>query len=279
MKRLFLLFSAFLCIAAIWSCKKNTDVTLPYNVYGVSDKQGQLKIVYASAYLANPTVLIKINGKAVSNLITGRTPFPGGGYNTAGSNFALYLAVPQGADTIRIVKPKVGTDIDSLVFYSTIVTIPDNKAYTLHIADTLVNATQNNTASLLVQNDISAIDTGLSRYRFVNLIPNVATPNGAVDLYLNDSLLVSNLGYLKASAVFTTGIGAKAPGVTNPASIPTPTWAVRPAGAARTTLALASYASANTMGSQRVFTVFAMGYVGGTANRLPYVSFTLDKNQ
>ena len=278
MKKIFLYSISALLLTGFYACKKQEAKVLPYSTYNVTTSQGQLKIVYASAYLANPTVLLKINGQTVSSLITGRTPFPGGGYNTTGSNYALYLSVPQGTDTITVVRPKVGFDTDSIVLYKTTFNIPDSSAYTLHITDTLVNATVNNTRSLLVKNDRSALDTGMARFRFVNLIPNVATTGGAVDLYLNGILQVSNIAYGQASNTFVVKTGVNAPGVTDPNNIPVPTWTVRPAGAVATSTALATYASANTLLSQRVYTVFSMGYSGATGNRLPYVSFTLDKN-
>ncbi len=255
-----------------YSCSKNNSVTnQPYSSYSTS-AIGQLKINYASAYLANPSVLIKVNNVAVSSLITARTPFPGGGYNTSGSNYALYLSVPIGANSVSIVRPKVGTDVDSIVLYSTSVVIPDSLPRTLHIADTLVSSSNNLTKSILIKNDISDLDTGYARFRFVNLIPNVP----AVDLYFNGSIIKANIGYLQASDTFGIRTGFNAP---NYATFNTPTWAVRPAGAASTTTALATYASVNTLQSKQVFTVFAMGYSGATGTRLPYVSFTLDKNQ
>jgi len=111
-----------------------------------------LKINLGFAYTINyNTLLLKINDSTVSSPLATRTPFPGGGYNTNGSNFALYLAVNQGDNKVSVVIPKFGTSVDSVVLYSTKINIPDNSPYTLHIADTLVNATQNNTQSILVK--------------------------------------------------------------------------------------------------------------------------------
>lgn len=265
-------------VCAFVSCNKDTVDNVPYSVYGLNSSRSLLKIVYASAYAANPSVLLRINGQVVSNLLPGRTPFPGGGFNTTGSNYPLYLDVPQGSDSIAVAIPKAGTSIDSVLLYSTVFTLPDNNAYTLHIADTLVNSTTNKTISVLVKNDLGNIDAGYSRYRFVNLIPNVSTTNGAVDLYLNGIKVDSNIAYKQAGNVFNLPIGKKAPGVTDTLNIPTPTWIVRPAGALPSSAALATYASTNTMANQRAFTIFSMGYQGATGTRLPFVSFTLDKN-
>ncbi len=257
----------------MYACSKLDGVTnQPYQTYGISSTQGLLKINYASAYLANPSVLLKINDQVVSSLIIGRTPFPGGGYNTNGSNFALYLSVPQGTNTLSVVRPKVGTALDSIVLYTSTFTIPDSMPYTLHITDTLVNTTTNNTKQVLVKNIINYVDTGSCRFRFVNLVPNVT----AVDLYLNGILMKSNIPYLQTTDTFTVATGFRTPGY---ATFPTPTWAVRPAGSAATSTALATYAATSTLQSQAVLTIFSMGYSGQIGTRLPYLSFTLDKNQ
>jgi hypothetical protein len=266
----------FIPVAALfllYACSKRDGITnQPYAAYGVSTTQGLLKINLAFTYTIDyNTILIKLNGAVVSNSLQTRTPFPGGGYNTRGSNFALYLAVPQGNNMVAVVLPKVGTSTDSVVLYSTTIAIPDNNPYTLHITDTLVNATVNNTKSVLVKNIINDMDTGFCRFRFVNLVPNVA----AVDLYLNNVLIKSNVPYLQATDTFSVRTGVNAPGYTGS----TASWAVRPAGAAVTATALASYASSTTLQSKMVLTIFSMGYSGSTGTRLPFLGFTLDKNQ
>lgn len=272
-KGIFKYCTVFVVCLLAYACSKKDGVTnQPYQTYGISSTQGLLKINYASAYFANPSILLKINDQVVSSLITGRTPFPGGGYNTNGSNFALYLSVPQGTNTVSIVRPKVGTGVDSIVLYTASFTIADSLPYTLHIADTLVNATMNNTKQVLVKNIINYVDTGSCRFRFVNLVPNVT----ALDLYLNGILMKSNIPYLQTTDTFTVATGFRTPGYS---TFPTPTWAVRVAGSAATSAALASYAATTTLQSQAVLTIFSMGYSGGLTTRLPFLSFTLDKNQ
>lgn len=271
MKKTILYISLLSCLF-FFACKKISVTVVPYDAYGISPTQGLLKVVYASAYTANPTVRLRLNGNIVSNGITGRTPFPGGGYNTAGSNYPLYLSIPQGDNTLAVTIVKSGTSVDSIVLFQTTFNIPDNSAYTLHITDTL-SPSANKTTTLLVKNPTNPVNPGFCRYRFVNLIPN-----GAVDLYINGIKIVSNIAYKQASDTFRVAIGANTPGVTDPLSIPAPTWAIRTAGAAATSTALATYQSTNTMIDTKVYTIFSMGYVGGTANRLPFVSFTLDKN-
>ncbi len=267
----------FIPVAAtcfLYACAKNNGITnQPYSAYGVSSTQGQLKINLAFAYTIDyATIMIRVNGAIVSNALQTRTPFPGGGYNTRGQNFALYLSVPQGSNTVSVVLPKVGTNTDSVVLYTTSVIIPDNNPYTLHITDTLVNVTTNNTKNVLIKNIIMGMDNGWCRFRFVNLIPNMP----AVDLYLNGVLVKTNLAYLTPTDTFSIRTGVNAPGYIAGSA---PIWAVRPAGAAATTTALASYTSANTLQNHMVLTIFSMGYSGSTGTRLPFLSFTLDKNQ
>jgi hypothetical protein len=261
-------------IILMYACSKKDGITnQPYDAYGISGTQGQLKINLAFAYTVDySTMLIKVNGKTVSSGLQTRQPFPGGGYNTRGSNFALYLSVPQGANTVSVVLPKVGTETDSVVLYSGSVTIPDNNPYTLHLSDTTGNPRSGKVDQVLVKNIINPLDTGFCRFKFVNLIPNLP----AVDLYLNGVLIKSNISYLNATDTFSVRTGVNQPGWT---SAITTTWAVRPAGALPTSTATASYASSNGLQSQKVMTIFSMGYSTATGTRLPFVAFTLDNNQ
>lgn len=263
----------FLAVIFFYACKKESGVTnQPYQAYGITGTQGQLKINLGFAYTINyNTLLLKINDSVVSSSLATRTPFPGGGYNTNGSSFALYLGVKQGDNKVSVVIPKFGTVVDSVVLYTTKINIPDNNPYTLHIADTLVSPTQNNTQSILVKNIISDVDTGRCRYKFVNMIPNLP----AVDLYLNGVLIKTAVPYMIATDTFSVRTGVLQPGYTGA----TTSWTVRPAGALSTSVPTATYTNANGLQSQKVMTIFTMGYAGLTGARLPYVSFTLDKNQ
>jgi hypothetical protein len=263
----------FIPVAALfllYACKKSDGISnQEYVAYGTPATQGQLKINLAMAYTVDyANMLIKVNGTPVSNLLQTRTPFPGGGYNTRGSNFALYLSVPQGSNAVSVVLPKAGTNVDSIVLFNGTVVVPDNEPYTLHIADTATTI-----KTVLVKNIISDMDTGRCRFKFVNLIPNVP----AVDLYLNNVLIKSNLAYLVASDTFSIRTGVNQPGYIPGTT--TTTFAVRPAGAASTTTALASYPSNSTLQSQQALTIYTMGYSGSTGTRLPFISFTLDKNK
>jgi len=86
----------------------------------------------------------------------------------------------------------------------------------------------------------------------------------------------SSLPYLQATDTFSVRTGVNAPGYV---SGTTTTWTIRPAGALATSTALATYVSSSALQSQMVLTVYGMGYSGSTGTRLPFVSFTLDKNK
>jgi len=221
------------------SCKKNTGVTnQPYDTYGTPANKGQLKVNLAFAYAIDYANLrIKLNGVYVSNLLQSRTPFPGGGYNTRGSNFALYMSVPLGTNAVSIVMPKFDTNVDSVVLFSTNVNITDNTPQTLHVTDTAASM-----KSVLLKNNIVGIADGICRFNFVHLMPNVP----AVDLYLNGILMKANIPYLGNSGAMDIPVGINAPGFVSGTST---TWAIRTAGAASTTAALVSYASANGLQS------------------------------
>jgi len=237
------------------ACKKNTTAVI--STRGV-EGQTLLKINYAMPYAQNRAVQIKINDERVSNNLTYNTPFPGGGLNTGGGSSADYMGIPAGSVKIGISIPKVGTEVDSIALYSGSVNLDANKFYTVHITDTGANAT--NFVSI---NDRSEVDSGFSRFTFINLMPNVP----AIDLYFGTTKVASNIAYKAESAPFT--VAASSPNA----------WAIRPAGAAATTTALASYSTGSVL-NQRVFTVYARGYSGITSTsdvRRPQVSLLYNR--
>lgn len=237
------------------SCKKNS-VPVPYTP--VSDS-ALLKINYTSLYKANPnpSVQLEVNGQRVSSLLTYGTstytsyPYPGGGLNTGGGSTPDYFSVAPGSNKISVAIPKVGTSIDSVVLYSTNITLAGGNYYTLHIADTAANM-----QSVLITEDVAAPDSGFSKYRFVNLMPDQT----ALDLYFGTTKVASNIPYKGSSPVFTlTQANAYQ-------------WAIRPAGAASTSTALVTYptgSSLHTVPNQRVFTVYARGYSSVTSSTDP----------
>lgn len=217
-----------------------------------------LKINYLSAYSANPSVQLSIDNQRVSGLIAGRTPFPGGGYNTNGSSFPDYLSVKPGTVVLTIAIPKKGTNVDSVLLFTGNISTEAGKNYTAHITDTAAK-----TKMLLIQDNLLFPPANASKYRFLNMMPNVA----AIDLYYGTTLMATNIPYLGSSPYFTMEVPL----------LPV-AWFIRESGTAPTSAALATYSSTNTTLNQKVYTAFALGYKGASAtNTKPYISFLLNK--
>lgn len=261
--KIFSALSIVVLLFVIVSCNKNV---IDYGqIEKVGSDQALLKINYVSAYADNRSVYFKINDVRISYVMTWRTPFPGGGYNTGGDSKSDFLAVNPGNLKLSVVLPhKKDNGTDSLVLYTTNLQVVAGKNYVAHITDTAAT-----TKTLVTEESFVRPDTGYVRYRFVNLMPNVP----AIDLYYGtsatdqtkDTLIAGNVNFLSA----TGEIKLK--------SAQSKTWKLRTAGAAVTSATiLASYTSANVFLNQRVYTAFACGYSGKPANaQKPYVSFFL----
>jgi len=271
MRILYKLTMCAVSLLAIAGCTKNV---LDYgDVEKLTGDEALLKINNVSMYANNRTAFYKINGQRVSGPLTARSPFPGGGYNTGGDSKPDFLVVQPGEINLSVVMPKKKDDgTDSVVLYSTTLNVDAGKKYSLHLTDTAANVKK-----LLTEENFVMPDSGFARYRFVNLIPNVA----AVDLYYGrtavtaadqsaDSLVLGNVPLLQMSPEFRMRAGGQIGGVLG-------IWKIRPAGAAKTaTTLLASYASASSVLNRRIYTAFACGYSGKTiASQRPYVSFYL----
>ncbi|MET1057234.1 MAG: DUF4397 domain-containing protein [Pedobacter sp.] len=261
--KIFSVLSACVLVIAVMGCGKNV---LDYgDTAKLTSDQALLKINYVSMYANNRIVFLKINDKRVSSLLTARTPFPGGGYNTGGSSSPDFLAVEPGNLKLSVILPfKKDTGLDSVELYSTTVQVAAGKNYVAHVTDTAAN-----TKTFLTEERLVRPDTSFSRYRFVNLMPNVS----AVDLYYGtsatdqtkDSLIAGNVKYLSTTdEILLKSVQAK-------------TWKIRSAGAAVTAATiLANYTSSSTFLNQRVYTIFASGYSGKTSTvQRPYVAFFL----
>jgi hypothetical protein len=251
-KELLTITTTLFCAAMfLYSCTKN-EQKVPYTIV---EQQAKLKIKYDSPYKANPTVQIKLNDQRVTSGITSNYPFPGGGLNTNGGSQPDYLLVSPGTIKLSISIPNAGSNTDSVVLYATTLNVPDNKYYTAHVTDTAAN-----TQVILVNNDVASPDSGYSKYKFVNLMPNVP----AVDLYFGGVVVAPNIAYKGSSSPFNIVFPTAS------------SWEVRPAGAPSNSTALATYK--NTSPNQRVFTVFARGYAGATdATRKPAVALEYDR--
>ncbi len=238
-------------------CEKSTDYNATFYEPGASD--ARLKVIYASAYALNPLVQLSIDDVRVSGLITGRTPFPGGGYNTAGSSFPDYIVVAPGSRKFTVAIPKKNTNVDSVVLFTTQIMLEAGKNQTLNISDTLTK-----TKALLVTDFVEKPAPRTVKYRFVNLMPNVPL----LDLYYGTTRVATGIAYNTPGVIFSMPV----PAVNNL------NWAIRETGTTATSTALAVYASASTVVTQRMFTAFAMGYKPSNliATLRPYISFTIN---
>lgn len=254
MKKLIIFFGTLLSLGVLSGCDKEIPVVAVAE--NVTSGQTFLKINYVSAYASNPNVQLKLNNTRVSNVITARTPFPGGGFNTGGGSSNDYLALNPGNIPLSITVPNRNALSDSIVLFNSGLTLDAGKYYSAHITDTGAS-----TKMIVLQDDLTKPDTGRSRYRFVNLMPNVPS----IDLYYGTTKVASSVAYLTSSPYFDL-----------PTPNPRQDWIIREAGV--TTSSLATYGvanNANTTLTQRVYTVFASGYKSGTGARLPFVAFYL----
>jgi Domain of unknown function (DUF4397) len=236
-------------------CKKELKLEAGIRTVDTQNK-ALLKIVNASAYTVIDSVQLKINDVRVSNSIRYTTPFPGGGLNTGGSNFPWYLETNPGASKISFTVPKKTTNFDSLHLYSTNVNLDAGKYYTLYTADTSIK-----TQTVLVNENMSAVPNGVSRFKFVNLMPNLP----ALDVYFADQLVASNIAYKAVSPEFTIASGTVGK------------WAIRKAGDPSTTAAIVTYPTGTTnqtIPNRTNFSVYSRGYSSATSNRAPNISLT-----
>lgn len=258
MQKIFIAVAFISTLLIAGGCDKNE---IKYGEFDlVTPEQALLKVNFVSSYFSNPQINISLDGNRLSNPITSRTPFPGGGLNTGGGSTADYLALAPGSHTIKIAVPQKGTGIDSLKLFEAPITIEAGKAQTLHITDTGAN-----TSMVMFTDDRTRPDSGSIRYRFVNLMPN----EPALDLYFGTTKVAENIQF-KEGKEFT---------MNQPAA--SATWYIRPAGADPASKELALYASTSSIGNRRVYTVFALGYkevvppppAPNTDPRRPYLSF------
>lgn len=257
MKKISLIISVFIiCAFAMVGCEKNN---LRIAGFDLTEGSALVKLNMALPYRLNPGIQVKFNDVRIAPLFTNTQtsnyayPFPGGGLNTQGNSAADFLTVTPGTLKVGVSFPKAGTNQDSVVIYTTSVNVEANKVYTLHLTDTSANV-----QSVLTTENQAVPDSGFTRYTFVNLIPNLP----AVDLYFGTTLVAANIAYKAVSPTFTL------------ASPTVNAFAIRPAGAAASTTAIATYAT-GTVPDRRVMTVYSRGYNGiaGTTDiRRPQIS-------
>jgi hypothetical protein len=252
------LFFISLVALLMSGCKKEDSVPLPITYS--NGNIAKLKVVYVSSYNIRDSIQLKINDVRVSNaflLLTSTntpTPFPGGGLNTGGSNFNYYLDLTPGDTRIQVSVPKKLSTVDSILRFSGNMILEAGKTYSAYITDTLYN-----TKLVLVTENLTPPADNTSRFRFLNLMPN----QPLLDLYWSGTKVASNVIYGSQGVEFV--LPSKVAGQ----------WAVRTAGASPTSTPLAVYTTTTTgfvIGYNKIMTIFAKGYSGGTGSRTPTVS-------
>ena len=238
-----------------WSCKKNTLTSAPFEYI---DGQALVKINYSCPYLKNPGVIIKINGEKVSSVITYSTPYPGGGLNTGGNTFSDYLAVRPGDDTISLSIPFLNTNIDSVLLHKAVYKLVANTYQTVHFTDTAAK-----TLGIITTDASSKPDSGFVQFRFINLIPN-STP---IDLYFGTTKVASAVAFKSSTELFKLPAGNSL------------TWNLHLADSVGLLKGGSRYTSASSVANQRVFTIYARGYMGVDSPdiRSPRISFAYNK--
>jgi hypothetical protein len=260
MKKILTIISAA-CLASMVmvSCNKLTETKAPYTEAGM--ESSFLKINYVSYYTLNPSVHLKVNNNRVSNLLTSRTPYPGGGFNTGGGSSNDYMALKPGPNVISVAAPFFNTNRDSLLLASTTSNLKEGRNFTLHITDTAAT-----TKYLLVEDDLTPPSALAVKFKFINLMPNVPF----ADLYYGTNLVASNIPYLGVSSNFELPVSGTAVA-----------WTVRETGTAPTSTGLAVYpaAASPTATRNRILTVFATGYKGQptTSVRRNFLSFLINR--
>lgn len=247
----------FLGLTVFSACEKN-EISLG-DAEVVNDR-ALFKIGYFSPNSKNPGVQLKINDTRVSYVFTNATPFPGGGYNTGGSNNSDYLALTPGQAKISMSIPKAGSNADSVEILSTTITMEGFKRYSMFTTDSIPTM-----SAFLVEDVYVTPDSGFAKVRFTNLMPNVP----AVDFYQNGILIKANVAFKTCTDFQDVTIA------NNPCN-----FQIRPAGALPTSTALAVYPTTSTftLTNTRIYTIIARGYSGTTdTNRRPNVSLILNR--
>jgi hypothetical protein len=240
----------FATVAFMGGCEKNSwktrEITYP-------EGKALVKIGLFTAYSVNSPIRVAINGQMMSNELLYPIPFPGGGLNTNGSLNSDYLMIEPGNAKIELFIMNQGTPKPISKLLESNIDMEADKRYTLFLADTA-----GNTAAWVVRDDTPTPDSGFSRIKFVNAMPNVAS----MDLYKGTNastatLLVANVAYKGVSDYVNVTPG-------------TDSFFVRRAGdpVSATPIARRAFALAN----QRIYTIFSRGYNGTTGNRAPNVS-------
>ena len=234
------------------ACRKDiVDTTVSSTVSG----KAMLKVVFAMSYTVEPKVQLKVNDERVSSILDSPTPFPGGGLNTGGGSYDHYMALPGGTTKLSFSVPNAFANTDSVVVYNGSVNIAADKKYTVYVTDTSTTAKQ-----LLIEENTTKPADLTTRYKFINIVPN----SGPLDLWFDSVIVATAVPYLGTSAEFV---------IPRDSSVKI---FIRPAGSAVSVPPIYTYpvaaATLYTVPKNKVMTIFANGYIGGTANRAPVIS-------
>lgn len=240
------------------SCKKNG-----YSITDRSDIEGKslVKLGLFSMRPVATNILIYNNGERISAPIAAPYPYPGGGFNTGGNSNGDYFALEPGENKFELFTTNTGTANLIAKLFETSQTLEANKRYTVYIADTA-----SNTVAVLAPDDFTTPDSGFSKIRFINLVPN----STAVDFYKGNTLIQSNIAYKQFTDFFDI-----------PSST-IDTFSFRVAGSspgpAITATGYYRFASNN---NQRIHSYIARGYLGFPNNsadlRRPTISISVNQ--
>lgn len=254
MKKYYVYLFALLLMTA--ACEKNE--------YQITDRQGVegkslVKLGMFNMTAVSTNLLIYNNGERISGAIAAPYPYPGGGYNTGGSSNGDYFAMNPGANKFEFYTTNPGTANIITKVFETTQTFDADKRYTVYIADTAAN-----TVAVTTPDNAVMPDSGFTRIRFINLIPN----STGVDFYKGNVLLRNNVQYKAYTDFFDI-----------PAVSPD-TFSIRPAGSPPgfATTAIAYYRFAVTNINQRIYSFLCRGYIGATdTQRKPNVSISVNQ--
>lgn len=252
----------FLCLAAclaLASCEKNelrlTQYTLP------SDKA---YVRFALLSPGTPAVMIKANDVKIN----GATTSGSAGFFPSTTNFPDYSAVAPNS-TIRLSLANAGTANDSVVLFTTPLSLAANKFYSVVLADTGIDRTV-----FSVEDALALADSGFFRLRLINAMPKspalhlVRIDSTSSTAFVRDTI-VRDLAYKAGSAFITTSISPLMNTTVTPAVAYTTTRfrVVTTTGQIIGTATPLAAATAN----KRSFTLYAAGFANGTSTLAPAV--------
>ncbi len=161
-----------------------------------------VKVVHLMPYSSvnNKALQITFDGVRVGNsadMLYG-FPSPGGGYNTPGLSNPDYYSITPGNRVFSLAIPKVGTNLDSVSYFISPLTLTGGQRQSIILTDTGAA-----TVATIITDLITDPNVGFARAKFFNGIPNA----GPIDLYTGPAagpftLVVAGVPYRGTSAYF-----------------------------------------------------------------------------